>query len=242
MDELSVCRRRFRSLKNRLEQIILIFWESSVTKIIAGIKVPDSKLAKEVEQLVRDTETDLLFHHSNRVFLFGALTGQRMGLQVDSELLYVGAMFHDMGLQPPYASPDERFEVDGANAAASFLRGHRIGERDIEDVWDAIALHTTPGIPKHKRPVVALVTAGVEMDVLGLEYDAFTPEQREEVCACHPRGHGFKNGIIDAFARGTIQKPDTTFGNVKADVLELRDPKYKRVNFCEVILNSKWNE
>jgi hypothetical protein len=100
--------------------------------------------------------------------------------------------------QPPYASPDERFEVDGANAAASFLRGHRIGERDIEDVWDAIALHTTPGIPKHKRPVVALVTAGVEMDVLGLEYDAFTPEQREEVCACHPRGHGFKNGIIDA--------------------------------------------
>ena len=146
-----------------------------MTKIIAGIKAPDSKLAKEVEQLVRDTETDLLFHHSNRVFLFGALTGQRKGLQVDSELLYVGAMFHDMGLQPPYASPDERFEVDGADAAASFLRGHRIGERDIEDVWDAIVLHTTPGIPKHKRPVVALVTAGVEMDVLGLEYDAFTP-------------------------------------------------------------------
>jgi hypothetical protein len=76
--------------ENRLEQLILIFWESSVTKIIAGIKVPDSKLAKEVEQLVRDTETDLLFHHSNRVFLFGALTGQRKGLHVDSELLYVG--------------------------------------------------------------------------------------------------------------------------------------------------------
>ena len=124
-----------------------------MTKIIAGIKVPGSKLAKEVEQLARDTETDLLFHHSNRVFLFGALTGQRKGLQVDSELLYVGAMFHDMGLQPPYASPDERFEVDGANAAASFLRGHRIGERDIEDVWDAIALHTTPGIPKQSGPL-----------------------------------------------------------------------------------------
>jgi hypothetical protein len=77
------------------------------------------------------------------------------------------------------------------------------------------------------------------MDVLGPKYDAFTPEQREEVCACHPGGHGFKNGIIDAFARGTIQKPETTLGNFKADVLELRDPKYKRVNFCEVILNSK---
>ena len=89
---------------------------------------------------------------------------------------------------------------------------------------------------------LALVTAGVEMDVFDMEYDAFTAEQREEVCACHPRGHGFKIGIIDAFARGTIQKSETTFGNVKADVLELRDPKYKRVNFCEVILNSKLNE
>jgi hypothetical protein len=213
-----------------------------MTKIIAGVAVPDSTLAQEVEQLVRDTESELLFHHSNRVFLFGALAGRRIGLKVDAELLYLGAMFHDMGLQPPYASATERFEVDGANAAAAFMRGKGIAERDVEDVWDAIALHTTPGIPKHKRPVVALVTAGVEMDVLGLEYDAFTPEERHEVCACHPRAHGFKNGIIDAFACGTIQKPDTTFGNVKADVLALRDPSYKRVNFCDLILNSKWRD
>ncbi|MGC1304400.1 MAG: phosphohydrolase, partial [Caulobacteraceae bacterium] len=156
--------------------------------------------------------------------------------------LYVGAMFHDMGLQPPHASADERFEVDGANAAATFLRSHGIDERDVEDVWDAIALHTTPGIPKHKRAVVALVTAGVEMDVLGLEYDAFTAQQRHEVCAHHPRGHDFKNRIIDAFTAGTINKPDTTFGNVKADVLALRDPTYKRVNFCDVILNSSWSQ
>jgi hypothetical protein len=211
-----------------------------MSKIIAGIQVPDSKLAQEVEQLVRDTESELLYHHSNRVFLFGALAGQRQGLTVDSELLYLGAMFHDMGLQPPYASADERFEVDGANAAAAFMRANHIDERDVDDVWDAIALHTTPGIPKHKRPVVALVTAGVEMDVLGIEYDAFTPQQRQEVCACHPRGHGFKNGIIDAFTCGTIKKPDTTFGNVKADVLALRDPTYRRVNFTDMILNSKW--
>jgi hypothetical protein len=211
-------------------------------KIIAGVRVPDSKLAKEVEALVRDTESELLFHHSNRVFLFGALAGQRNGLPVDPELLYIGAMFHDMGLQPPYASADERFEVDGANAAAGFMRAHGIDERDVEDVWDAIALHTTPGIPEHKRAVVALVTAGVEMDVLGIEYEAFTPQQRHEVCACHPRGADFKNGIIDAFACGTIRKPDTTFGNVKADVLALRDPAYRRVSFTDIILNSDWPE
>lgn len=213
-----------------------------MTRTVAGIAIPDSRLAQHADQLVRDTESDLLYHHSNRVFLFGALAGQRKGLRVDTELLYVGAMFHDMGLQVPYASEDERFEVDGANAAADFLRGHGIEPRDIEDVWDAIALHTTPGIPRHKRPVVALVTAGVEMDVLGIDYGAFTAEQRHAVCACHPRGPGFKDGIIDAFACGTIRKPQTTFGNVKADVLDLRDPGYKRVNFCDVILNSPWSE
>jgi hypothetical protein len=211
-----------------------------MSKLIAGVRIPDSALAREVEQLVRDTESELLFHHSNRVFLFGALAGRRKNLRVDLELLYVGAMFHDMGLQPPYASAHERFEVDGANAAAAFLRGHGIDERDVEDVWDAIALHTTPGIPKFKRPVVALVTAGVEMDVLGLEFDAFTTEEREAVCACHPRGQDFKNGIIDAFACGTIRKPETTFGNVKADVLALRDPAYERVSFTDMILNSGW--
>jgi hypothetical protein len=213
-----------------------------MTKIIAGVTIPDSSLAREVDQLVRDTESELLYHHSNRVFLFGALAGQRKGLKFDPELLYAGAMFHDMGLQPPHASADERFEVDGANAAAAFLRAHSIDERDVEDVWDAIALHTTPSIPKHKRPVVALVTAGVEMDVLGLDYEAFTPHQRHEVCAHHPRGQDFKNGIIDAFAAGTIKKPETTFGNVKSDVLALRDPTFKRINFCDVILNSAWSE
>jgi hypothetical protein len=211
-----------------------------MAKIIAGIRVPDSALARDVEQLVRDTESELLYHHSNRVFLFGALSGARKGLTVDPELLYLGAMFHDMGLQPPYASADERFEVDGANTAAAFMRARGIEERDVEDVWDAIALHTTPGIPKHKRPVVALVTAGVEMDVLGIDYEAFTAEQRDAVCACHPRGHGFKNGIIDAFACGTIKKPETTFGNVKADVLALRDPSYTRVSFIDMILQSAW--
>jgi hypothetical protein len=211
-----------------------------MSKIIAGVQVPDSHLAREVEELVRDTESELLFHHSNRVFLFGALTGQRKDLRFDPELLYIGAMFHDMGLQAPYASAHERFEVDGAMAAAQFMRARGIDERDVEDVWDAIALHTTPGIPQHKHPVVALVTAGVEMDVLGIEFDAFTPEQRQEVCACHPRGSDFKNGVINAFACGTFKKPETTFGNVKADVLALRDPTYRRVSFTDLILNSSW--
>jgi hypothetical protein len=213
-----------------------------MSEIIAGIKIPDSKMAREATQLVRDTETDLLFHHSNRVFLFGALAGERKQLKYDAELLYIGAMFHDMGLMAKYSSAEERFEVDGANAARDFLRGYAISEDEIDQVWDSIALHTTPGIPKFKKPVVALVTAGVEMDVLGLEYDQFSDEQRKLVVAAHPRGENFKEGIIDAFAQGTIKKPLTTFGNVKADVLALKDPGYKRLNFCSIILGSAWND
>jgi hypothetical protein len=86
------------------------------------------------------------------------------------------------------------------------------------------------------------VTAGVEMDVLGLAYNEFSEEQRIQVVAAHPREQTFKNDIIDAFAHGTIKKPETTFGNVKADVLELRDPTYKRLNFCPIILGSAWDD
>src|SRR5246500_2256561 len=205
---------------------------------IAGIVIPDSKLAREVTELVRDTEPPLLFHHSSRVYYWGALTGKRRGLRFDPELLYVGAMFHDMGLTPKHASAHERFEVDGANGARDFLRSHGIAEQDIETVWTAIALHTTPGIPQHMHPVVALLTAGVEMDVLGIAYEQFSDAEREAVTRAFPRTPHFKEDIIQAFYDGIRHKPDTTFGNVKADVLADKDPQFHRGNFCSVIRGS----
>lgn len=209
---------------------------------IAGIRIPDSQLARAATELIRDTENDLLYNHSRRVFLFGALTGERKKLKYDPELLYIGAMFHDMGLTEAHSSATDRFEVDGANAARDFLIQHGANEYDIEQVWLSIALHTTPGVPEHLKPNVALVTAGVEMDVLGIAYHDFTDEQRIQVVRAHPREVDFKNDIINAFAGGTIKKPLTTFGNVKADVLELRDPTYKRLNFCQMILGSAWDD
>jgi hypothetical protein len=209
-------------------------------EVVAGISVPDSTIARAATQLVRDTEDDLLYNHSRRVFFWGALAGERRGLKYDPELLYLGAMFHDMGLTKAYSSPNLRFEVDGANAAREFMKGYGVPEHDIEDVWTAIALHTTPGIPEHMRPTIALVTAGVEMDVLGVGYHNFTHEQRDHVCVYHPREANFKESIIDHFAEGVIKKPETTFGNVKADVLALKDPDYKRMNFCSIILGSAW--
>ncbi|GEP07985.1 HD domain-containing protein [Methylobacterium oxalidis] len=202
--------------------------------------IPDSQLARAVTEFVRDNETELLFNHSTRVYLFGALAGKRRNLSFDRELLYAGAMFHDLGLMPNYGSIDERFEVDGANAARRFLKAYGVPEADVYTVWTAIALHTTPGIPVHMHPVVALVTAGVEMDVLGLTYGDYSDAEREAVVSAYPRTPDFKEDIIQAFYDAIKHKPATTFGNVKADVIADKEPAFRKGNFCSVIRNSRW--
>jgi hypothetical protein len=215
--------------------------KTNTHKSIGGVSVPDSKLAREIKDFVLDTDTELLFNHSSRVYYFAAIAGKRRGLQFDAELLYAGAMFHDVGLMPSHSSAADRFEVDGANAARKFLSARGISQQDIYTVWTAIALHTTPGIPEYMHPVVALLTAGVEMDVLGIKYSEYPDEVRDAIVAEYPRTPQFKEDIIQAFYNGIHKKPDTTFGNVKADVLADKDPKFVRGNFCQVIRNSPWS-
>jgi hypothetical protein len=205
-----------------------------------AVAIPDSKLARAITEFIRDTETELLFNHSSRVYHFGALAGLRRGLSFDRELLYAGAMFHDIGLMPGHTSSNERFEVDGAHAARDFLRGHGVSDADAYTVWTAIALHTTPGVPVHMHPVVALVTAGVEMDVLGLAYPEYSEDERDAVTHAFPRPPAFKEDIIQAFYNGIKHRRDTTFGNVKADVIADKEPHFHRGNFCQVIRSSPW--
>jgi hypothetical protein len=208
--------------------------------LASGVTIPDSKMAREVTELVRDTENSLLFNHSSRVYYFSAAAGKRKGLSFDPELLYVSAMFHDMGLTPKHSSATDRFEVDGANTAREFLCQHKIPQQDIDTVWTSIALHTTPGIPQYMHPVVALLTNGVEMDVLGFAYSEFSDADREAIVGAYPRTEHFKEDIIQAFYDGIKRKPETTFGNVKTDVLADKDPKFQRMNFCTTIRASQW--
>ncbi|MGO1544077.1 MAG: HD domain-containing protein [Gulosibacter sp.] len=212
-----------------------------MTETIAGITIPDSTMAKAATELVRDVATELVYHHSRRVYLFGSLRGQESGLTWDPELLYVGAMFHDLGLTEKYGRTDQRFEIDAADEARRFLTEYGVSSSEADTVWNAIALHTTPEIPLHMAPEVALVTRGVELDVLGIGYDAITDEQRAAVVESHPRPD-FKNRILAAFTEGLKERPATTFGNVKADVLEHFVPGFERGDFVEVILGSDWAE
>ena len=208
---------------------------------VAGIRVPDSTLARDVTAYIRDVEDDLLFNHSRRVFFFGALQGLRRGLQADLELLYAAAMFHDIGLTERYRTSTIRFEVDGADAAREFLAARGLDEVGIDKVWLGIALHTTPGVPEFMAPEVALLQAGVEVDVVGVGREHLTPAALAAVTAAHPRPQ-FKQRILAAFNDGMKHRPDTTFGTMNADVLAHFDPDFAAPDFADVISNNGWPE
>jgi hypothetical protein len=212
-----------------------------MAETIADVQIPDSTLALEATELVRDVAGPLLFHHSRRVFLFGTMQGRARGLTADPELLYVGAMFHDLGLTETYRRTDQRFEVDGADAARDFLLRHGFSSADARAAWLAIALHTTPGVPEHLEPEIALVTAGVETDVLGLALHDLPPGAVEAVTAEHPRPN-FKEEILRAFLEGMRDRPDTTFGTMNDDVLAHFVPGFRREDFVEIIRRSDWPE
>jgi len=208
---------------------------------VAGVQIPDSIIAKQATELLLDHGTEFLYNHSLRVFLFSSLNGKRNNLSYDAELLYVASVFHDLGLTKKYSSPDLRFEVDGANAARDFLHGHGIAKESIQLVWDAVALHTTIGIAEHKETEVALLNAGVGLDVVGHGYENLSEQQRAEIVAAFPRTD-FKKKIIPTFFAGFEHKTETTYGNIKADVCAFMIPNFHRKNFCDCILHSPWAE
>jgi HD superfamily phosphodiesterase len=212
-----------------------------MAEVIAGITVPDTEMIHAATALVRGATDDTIFDHSRRVFLWGSLKAAARGLAVDPELAYVGGLFHDLGLTPAYGTTEQRFELDGADAANAFLLEHGRSEAEARSVWLAIALHTTPEVPLRLAPEVAVVTLGVEADVLGFDLDEITPQQRAEVLAAHPRPD-FKKRILEEFYRGMAERPDTTFGTMNDDVLAYFDPSFRRKNFVDVILRNAWPE
>jgi hypothetical protein len=168
---------------------------------IAGVQIPDSRVANAAAELIRQTTTPLIYHHSRRVFLFGSLQSRQLGIQPDAELLYIAALFHDSGLVPPYRGTTQRFELDSADAAKSFLTTNGFSDAEADVVWTAIALHTTPEVPYKMAPVIAATTAGVETDVLGIGLDSLSQNEIDAVTAIHPRPD-FKNQILQAFTDG----------------------------------------
>jgi hypothetical protein len=214
---------------------------TKMPKAVAGIRIPDSVIANQATELLREHGSELLFNHSLRTFVFASLNGEQRKMAYDPELLYVSAAFHDLGLTSRYSSPDKSFEVDGANAARDFLRGHGLPQHTLQLVWDAIALHTTPAVAPYKEAEVALLNYGVALDVVGRGYEQLSEKQREDIITQFPRT-GFKQKVIPTFFDGFKHKPETTYGSINADICAFMMPDFQPRNFCNAILHAPWSE
>lgn len=208
-----------------------------MSNLSSTLNIPDSLLAKEATEILREYSSDLIFGHSVRVYLFAAEQGRQQKLRFDAELLYVAAAFHDLGLSKKFSSQNERFEVDGANAARQFLTAHNVPQVQVQTVWEAIALHTTPGIPQYMRPEVALLYSGVGLDVLGKGFEQFPSGLREQIVAEYPRKH-FKEDFPQAYFGGFAHKPGSTYGTVNAGVCERYIPGYRSPNAVDLMAAS----
>jgi hypothetical protein len=200
---------------------------------VAGVKLPDSRLARDATDYVRGLSAPVVFNHVLRTYLFGELLGRAKKLSFDSELFYLGAVLHDLGQTERFMG-NQRFEVDGADAAAAFLKDKEVPAELIEVVWDAVALHTSIGIVQRKRPEIALVSAGAGADVVGFGVAQLPGEVVAQVIAAFPR-LGFKKAYQQVLAEIVSRKPETAMENFMASVGERHVPGFKAPSFCDLM-------
>ncbi|WP_233887609.1 phosphohydrolase [Paraburkholderia flagellata] len=207
---------------------------------VAGVCIPRTALAALAVENVCAVLDPVLVGHAHRVFVFAALAALSERHACDAEILYVSAMYANMGLSPAYAHSSSRYEVDSADAARVLLAG--VSPRVAEDVWRAIALHTTPGIPEHVSPLARLLARAAGTDLVGANYDAYTCAEHAAILAAYPRGATFSEDVIRAIGSGVAHRPQTTSGTWSADILARLDPDYCRLNYCGLILGSRWTQ
>jgi hypothetical protein len=156
-------------------------------KSVAGVTIPDTALCCAAVDLLESSSPEWLCTHCLRTYIFGSLAVRGLGRSVvDEEAAFCGAVLHDLGLVAPYRR-DNRFEVDGANAAREFCSKHQVPPERADVVWQAIALHTSPGIPTRLADEIALVHLGAGVDLLGLGLDQVPPQLVEEMLETYPR-------------------------------------------------------
>ena len=201
--------------------------------IIGGITAPDSGLTRKAASLIERIHSKPMLHHLHRTWWFSEFIGKRRGLKYDRELLYLASIMHDLGLTEEF-SADQRFEVDGADAASRFLIEHGYPEEKAEIVWDAIALHSSAGIADRKQPEVALLHFGAHVDVFGLRLDEITPALVDETLALYPR-IGMKAAFTEAVADVVRKKPHTALGTGLVDVGRRHVHGFDCPNVCDLI-------
>jgi hypothetical protein len=208
--------------------------------VFAGIKVPDTILVRDAIELSRSESELFLHNHVMRSWLFSVLLSEGAERAPDPELLAVATILHDLGLTQRYAA-ESRFEVDGANAARSFLKGRGISTQQTQLVWDAIALHTTRSIALFKEPEVVMTHSGITVDVLGAGLDRIPQDKLAAILTEFPRLK-LKDGLKECLCNIARQKPATTFDNIVRDFGVRYVEGYTHPNFADVVANAPFPE
>jgi hypothetical protein len=209
-------------------------------KEVGGVKIPDSRLAQQATELAWEVSPEHLFNHVFRTYIFGALLADQSKAKYDSEMLYLGAIFHDLGLTEKY-NGDHRFEVDGADAASDFLTEHNYPADKTAIVWDAIALHTSIGIVDRKQPEIAFVSLGAGVDIVGLKLDQISPSVLAEILAAYPR-LGLKQAIMNGFSQIYRKKPQMAMFNIAAEFVRNDCQEIHLPTFRELVQAAPFNE
>jgi hypothetical protein len=203
------------------------------------MKHPDTAICLVAMELARDHSQPFLFNHLMRTFAFGRQAGAMQGADFDHEMLFLGSVLHDLGLVDQFIGED-RFEVDGADAAADFLSRQGYSDKKIAVIWDAIALHTTPSVPQRKQPEIALLQIGAGIDIGAIPRSLVTPESVEIILAEYPR-LGFKKAMLEAMGSVIRRKPMTgainLMGEVGRDHEQLHIP-----GFCDIVMHAEFDE
>lgn len=209
---------------------------------VAGVRIPRTPMAIDAAEAACASLPQVIVDHASRVFVLASLAARRAGETCDADTLYVAAMYANMGLSTAYGRSTERYELDSADAAQAFLLRHQTSQRMRDDVWRAIALHTTPGVAARVSPLARVLASAVSTDLMATDFDAYSADERRALLAAYPRGDAFGAAFLDAIARGVAHRPASTFGTWSADVLERTDPDFHRPNFCGRVLGARWND
>ena len=208
---------------------------------VAGVSVPDSPLIADAIEYAQRLSEPWLFNHAMRSWLFAAKIGQVKAIECDEEVVAVGAILHDVGL-PNGVGGDNRFEVNGANAARSFIKERGLSDRRAQLAWDLVALNSTASIALHKEPEVALGTMGIGLDYGGFGFEALIPPaEMAAILDAFPRLK-MKESFAETCRHLVEARPETSSDNFLRDFGERFVPGYQPVSTVDLLMNAPFAE
>ena len=214
--------------------------QSPSTRLMAGVSVSDTPLVTAAIEYAQRLSEPYLFNHAMRSWLFAEAIGRMQGIDYDREVVAIGTVLHDIGLTTGVSGPN-RFEVNGADAALSFIRGKGLSDRRAQLVWDLVALNSTVSIALHKEPEVAVGTMGIGLDYAGFGVQALPAGELELIISAYPRLK-MKQAFADTCCRLVTENPETSYDNFLRDFGERFVPGYKTVSTVDLLLNAPFDE